>query len=213
MFERWLIAKGNVFAPSWDTIIGIVGKLREEKWLVGGGRAFTTVEKGDTSSEPVPATMDRAWLDDESREELRMVWTVGERSPLAGPAKTIELQRAPDFVYPTRKNIGALPTTCRCKEDLSFEWDEEELSPTFERSTGIYTECEACSRTFDPAKGMAKIMDPLTKNVEEVAGGAAYRFAVKVESDDVAPFARDLVALLEKEFGRTFYEVGAKSIA
>lgn len=212
-YERWLIARGNVLAPSWEALINLVTKLREEKWLVGKGKAFTTVEVGEKNEEPVPETLDRAWLDDESREELRMVWSCkGARSPLAeGDALTIEIQRAPDFVYPTRKEIGPLPTECRCKEDLSFEWDEDELDPTFLRSTGIYTECEACSRTFDPAKGTATLTDPVTKKKDDVPGGAAYRFALKIESETGSTFSADLLAFMTKEFGRDFYEVGATS--
>lgn len=210
MYERWLIARGNVFAPNWETLIAFVKKMREEKWLVGKGTAITTVEKGDDNSEPVPETIERPWVDDEAREELRMVWKVADKSPLAGKAKTIEIQRAPDFVYPLRKGIGALPTECRCKEDLSFEWDEDELTPTFEKSQGIYTECEDCSRTFDPAKGMASLTDPVSGKTEDVPGGAAYRFAIKVESDEGAAFAPEFVQFMEKEFGRSFYEVGAK---
>ncbi len=33
-YERWLIAKGNVFCPSAEAIVKLVAKLREEKWLV-----------------------------------------------------------------------------------------------------------------------------------------------------------------------------------
>jgi hypothetical protein len=210
VFERWLIAKGNVFAPNWETLINLVSKLKEEKWLVGKGTAYLTVEKGDENTEPVPDAIDRAWLDDESREELRMVWKVADKSPLAGPASTIEIQRAPDFVYPLRKGIGALPTECKCSEDLSFEWDEDELTPTFEKSQGIYTECEECSRTFDPAKGTARLTDPVTKRSDDVPGGAAYRFAIKVTSDEPAIFGADFLAFMTKEFNRAFYEVGAQ---
>lgn len=210
MFERWLIAKGNVFAPNWETLIGLVTKLEEAGWLVGRGTAYLTVEKGEKNTEPVPETIDRAWLDDETREELRMVWKVApEKSPLAGASSTIEIQRAPDFVYPLRKGIGALPTECKCGEDLSFEWDEDELTPTFEKSQGIYTECEECSRTFDPAKGTAKLTDPVTKKSDEVPGGAAYRFAIKVTSEAPAIFGADFLAFMQKEFNRAFYEVGA----
>lgn len=210
MFERWLIAKGNVFAPNWETLIHLVSKLKEEGWLVGGGTAHLTVERGEPSTEPIPDSIERAWLDDEAREELRMVWGVGEKSPLTGSASAIEVQRAPDFVYPIRKGIGMVPTECRCGEDLSFEWDEDELTPTFEGSQGIYTECEECSRTFDPAKGMAKLTDPVTKQSEEVPGGAAYRFAIKVTSDEPTAFGPDFLAFMAKEFNRTFYEVGAQ---
>ena len=51
---------------------------------------------------------------------------------------------------------------------------------------------------------------------EIVPGGVAYRFALKVDcgksfvADAKLTFAKDLVALFEEEFGRTFYEVGAK---
>lgn len=210
MYERWLIAKGNVFAPNWETLINLVTKLKEEKWLVGPGTAYVTVEKGEANTEPVPETIERAWLDDERREELRMVWKVADKSPLAGPAQTLEIQRAPDFVYPLRKGIGALPTECRCGEDLSFEWDEDELSPTFEKSQGIYTECEDCSRTFDPAKGTAKLTDPVTRKTEEVPGGAAYRFAIKATSGEATAFGAELLAFMTKLYSREFYEVGAQ---
>ena len=33
-YERWLIAKGNVFSPSADAIVKLVAKLRAERWLV-----------------------------------------------------------------------------------------------------------------------------------------------------------------------------------
>ena len=38
-YERWLIARGNVLAPSWEALISLVTKMREEKWLVGKGKA------------------------------------------------------------------------------------------------------------------------------------------------------------------------------
>jgi hypothetical protein len=208
--ERWLIAKGNSFAPSWDTLIALVTKMKEEGWLVGPGRAFTTVEKGSKNEEAVPDTIDRPWLDDESREELRMVWKAASgKSPLTAAAQTIEIQRAPDFVYPVRKGIGTLDTECRCSEDLSFEWDEEELTPAFTESTGIYTECEECSRTYDPAKVTAKIVDPVTGQKDEINGGASYRFALKATSAEPATFNPELRAFMEKEFNRSFYEIGA----
>ncbi len=109
-----------------------------------------------------------------------------------------------------------MPTICNCKEDLSFEWDEEELVPTFAKATGIFAECEECSRTFEPSKGSALITNPFdASRSEEVRGGAAYRFALVVDcgesfvKDAQLAFVPDLVALLESEFGRSFYEFGA----
>ena len=91
------------------------------------------------------------------------------------------------------------------------------MVPAFERSVGIFAECEECSRTFDPAKELATITNPFDEDDEEdFQGGAAYRFALKVDcgrsfvENAKLTFAKKLVTLFEEEFGRTSYEVAAK---
>ena len=46
-YERWLIARGNVFSPSADAIVKLVTKLRAAKWIVDqyGRPGFTEVSK------------------------------------------------------------------------------------------------------------------------------------------------------------------------
>lgn len=253
-YERWLIARGNVFAPSSVAVAKLVTKLREEGFLVTpgspdvarlelrgpreelaratGGYAVHSVPntfgkdaaaKVRASTEALPVTLDKEWLDDEGREELRLVWPVriSGTSPVKYPLSmtpdgavdvTLELHRAPDFVVPTADNIGDLDCTCNCKEDLAFEWDPDDVVAAFDQSTGIFTECEECSRTFDPSKRLATIENPLDDSEDELPGGAAYQFALKVSTPHVptdprVTLAPELVALLEKEFGRSFYQV------
>jgi hypothetical protein len=255
-YERWLVARGNVFQPSAATVAKLIEKLRAEKWIVdptsqdlaklrfrgkreerakaSGGYAVKTVENtfGDdlaaklaASTESQPAAITAEWLDHADREELRLVWPVDADDPL--PVKypvsrkpdgnvswALEIHRAPEYVYPIVATIGPIPTECRCSEDLSFEWDEDEVVCAFESSTGIYAECEECSRTFDPSKGSATIKNPFDGTKDSVPGGGAYRFALKVDCGDCfvedpgLTFAPELVALVEKEFGRSFYEFG-----
>lgn len=236
VYERWLIAKGNVFLPSAASVAKLIEKLAEEGWVpASGGHAVKTVENtfGDdsaakraASTEPLPKVVSAEWLADDEREEIRLVWPVAadaksppkyplSRRPDGGVSWKLEVHRAPEYVVPVASGIGALPTTCRCSEDLSFEWDEDEVVAAFERSTGIFAECDECSRTFDPSKGNATIENPFDGTNESVPGGAAYRFALKVDcgacyaDDPTLAFDRELVALVEKEFGRAFYEVGA----
>lgn len=257
-YERWVIAKGNVFAPSSIAVAKLVQKLREEKWILApdavelaslelagireerakktGAYAVRTIENtgGDddaakvrASTEPLPATVDKEWLDDEKREELRMVWPVRTKgaSPLKYPLSitpsggvdyTLEIHRAAEFVVPTADNLGALDCTCNCKEDLAFEWDPDEVVPAFANASGIFTECEECSRTFDPSKRTARVKDPISGAESELPGGAAYQFAVVIttkhvptRADGAVTVAPELLALLEKEFGRSFYQVAA----
>jgi hypothetical protein len=228
-YERWLIAKGCVFQPSAAALVKLVERLRADGWIgKTGGVAVRTVDAAEgghgPGTEPLPATLSAAWLDDPSRDELRLVWPVegaaSLRYPLTrkpdGPsAYSIELHRASDYVYPTAETIGPLPTSCACGEDLAFGWDLDEVVPAFGASTGIFAECEACSRTFDPAKGTAEITNPLDGTTSTVRGGAAYRFALKVDcgkcfvEDAALAFAPELVALLEEEFGREFLQIGA----
>ena len=256
-YERWLIARGNVFSPSAASVVKLIAKLREGGFIVDpspaslaklkfsglreehakatGGYAVKTIPNtfGDdvrakvaASTEPQPATLTPEWLDDPSREELRLVWPVaGEAPPVRYPLSmvpehaswSLEIHRAPDYVVPIADNIDPLDTTCRCGEELEFEWDLEELVPAFGAASGIFAECEDCSRTFDPAKRTATNRDPFGGAEREVDGGAAYRFALKVACgksftrDSKLAFAPELVALVEKECGREFYEVGAVS--
>lgn len=217
-YERWLIARGNVFAPSSAAVAKLVQKLRDERWIAGGGAAVTSGGPGKPAPRTaLPAQLEPAWLDDEGREDLRLVWSgEGARWPLSsGEAGgwTFEIHRASDFVTPAREGIGELDCTCRCGEDLTYEWDPEEVVPPFVEATGIFTECEECSRTFDPSKVLAEIENPLDGTKDEVPGGAAYRFALVVTTpeppkDAKVVFAPELVALVEKEFGRVFYQVG-----
>jgi hypothetical protein len=200
-----------------------------------GGYAVHTVDNdfGDdraakvaASTEPQPRAMTATWLEHPAREELRLVWPVeaDEPSPLkyplsrrpGGPVSyALEMHRAPEYVYPVSESIASVPTVCACGEDLAFQWDEDEVVPPFGASTGIFAECEACSRTFDPAKGVARITNPFDGTEAQIRGGAAYRFALKVDcgkcfvEDPQLAFAPELVALVEDEFGRAFFELGA----
>lgn len=260
-YQRWLIARGNVFLPSAAAVAKLVEELRAAHFIIDpasasdlaklrfetspagarakqtGGYAVKTIENtfdGDESAaltasiESLPAVVSAEWLDDPDREEIRLVWPVdapradvpvqyplsiqpeGDRSRWA-----LEVHRAPEYVIPTASTIGALPTACRCGEELDFEWDEEEVVPAFHPATGVFAECDECSRTFDPSKGTSKITNPFDGSKEDVAGGAAYRFAIKIDCSDAyvkdpkLSFNPALVAIVEKVFGRQFYEVGA----
>jgi hypothetical protein len=225
--EQWIVDPASPDLAKFR----FVGK-RNERAQKTGGYAVKTVEntfgndlaaKLVASTERMPALLTTTFLDDSEREELRLVWPVAGADPL--PLKyplsrkpdgevsyAIEVHRALEYVYPISETIGPVPSVCRCGEDLSFEWDDEELVPAFGASTGIFAECEACSRTFEPSKGTAEITDPFDGTKKDVAGGAAYRFALKVDCGKCfvpgATFASELVALVESEFGREFYEVG-----
>lgn len=256
-YERWLIAKGNFFSPSAESVAKLVERLRKENWIVDpaspefaklrfkgrrdehakatGGYAVTTVEntfgndisaKIAASTEPIPKLLDAEWLKDPSREEIRLVWPIDSEGPLPIQypltrkpnddvvSYAIELHRCGEYVYPNAEGIDELATECRCGEDLSFTWDDEELVPTFTPASGIFPECDACSRTFDPSKESALITNPFDGTSKEIPGGAAYMFALKVTcgksyaEDPALAFAPALVALVENEFGREFYQVG-----
>jgi hypothetical protein len=256
-YERWLIAKGNFFSPSAESVAKLVARLRKENWIVdpaspdlarlrfhgkrnehakgSGGYAVTTVENTfgadvaaqiAASTEPLPKTFDADWLKDPAREEIRLVWPVDASGPLPvqypltrkpdgdSLSYALELHRCGEYVYPIAEGIDELETVCRCGEDLSFEWDADELVPAFFPSGGIFPECEACSRTFEPAKERALITNPFDGTSKEVVGGAAYMFALKISCgkcfvrDTSLAFAPALAALVQDEFGREFYEVG-----
>jgi hypothetical protein len=229
--ERWIIDPAS---PGELAQLGFEG-LRSERARATGGYAVKTVEntfgkdvraKLAASTEPMPVALAKDWLDDADREELRLVWPVAGPDPLpvryplshkpeGVSSYALEVHRAPEYVYPSAENLDAIPTACACGEDLAFEWDEEELVPTFANSTGIFAECEECSRTFDPTKGTALLRNPFDESGDEIRGGAAYRFALKVDcgksfvADPRLAFAPELVALVEKQFGRSFHEFGA----
>ncbi|MGD0526474.1 MAG: hypothetical protein ABSE49_15105 [Polyangiaceae bacterium] len=233
-YQRYLIAKGNAFSPSAVAVAKLVERLRKDKWIPAGGKAVTTVENtfGDdaraklaASTAPLPPALTAEWLEDPDREELRMVWPVDAasasslkypltRRPEGGAAYGLELHRAHDYVYPSGATIEAIPTTCVCGEDLGFHWDEDEVVPAFGTASGIFAECEACSRTFDPTKGAAVLTNPFDGTKTTARGGAAYRFALEVDcggsfvADPGLAFAPELVALVEDEFGREFFQVG-----
>ena len=238
-YTRWLVAKGNIFSPAAASVAKLVERLKKEHWIAeAGGYAVKTVENtfgADAAAgraagrEPQPTALTAAWLEGGDREELRLVWPVensaqDDSSPLKYPLSlrpegrvsySLEVHRADEYVYPSAATLPRVATVCNCKEDLSFEWDEDELVPAFGSATGIFAECEECSRTFDPSKGSAVLVNPFDASTEEVRGGAAYRFALVVASgesfvaDPKLAFAPDLVALVENEFGREFYEFGA----
>jgi hypothetical protein len=260
-YERWLIARGNVFSPGADAIVKLVAKLRAERWVVDpaspdlaklefrglreqrgqktGAFAVRRIEntfgagrdgllaKIAASTESVPAALDAEWLNEPSREDLNLVWSVSSAAPLLkypltrrpdGPVSyRFEVHRAADFVYPISDNIDPLPCECRCGNDLSFDWDPAEVENPFGATSGIWTACGECSRTFDPSKEVASVANPFDGSAEDVTGGCAYRFAIKISCgesfvrDAKLAFSPELVALVEKEFGRAFYEVGSVS--
>ena len=97
----------------------------------------------------MPKDVTSEWLDDPDREEVRLVWPVAggagaKRYPLTvkpeGDAPyAFEIHRAGEYVVPITKSIAPLPTVCNCKEDISFEWDPEEVVPAFPRATGFFS--------------------------------------------------------------------------
>jgi hypothetical protein len=260
-YERWLIARGNVFSPGAEAIVKLVAQLRNEKWIVDPGSADLAkfelrgpreqrgqktgayavrridntfgagrdalLAKIAASTEGVPAALDTAWLNDPAREDLNLVWSVSTATPflrypltrrLDGPVSyRLEIHRAADFVYPISETIEPLSCECRCGNDVSFDWDPDEIENPFGATSGIWTACGECSRTFDPSKEVASVGNPFDGSKQEVSGGCAYRFAIKVDCgerfvrDPKLAFAPELVALVEKVFGRDFYEVGALS--
>jgi hypothetical protein len=206
-----------------------------------GGFAVHTVDNefGDDArarvlagKESLPRDLTTDWLDDPDREELRLVWPVDRLgsapSPLLYPLTLVppssdqgeppryalELHLCHDYVYPVAKGIGTIPTECSCGEELSFEWDPDELVPAFDDAGGIFWSCEACCHTFEAPGATATLVRPFDGASEVVRGGAAYRFALKftsasyVENASLA-FAPALVTLVENEFGRDFFQFGA----
>ena len=111
--------------------------------------------------------------------------------------------------------LAPVTDTAPCGDDLEYDWDEDELLNQFGAVTGIYAECDACSRTFDTSKGSAEVTNRFAETTSEVAGGAAYRFALKVDcgkhvkADPKLSFVPELKKILETEFGRDFYEIGS----
>jgi hypothetical protein len=203
-----------------------------------GGLAIRTIENtfGDDSRkksmarvEAQPWGLSSEWLDAPEREELRLVWPVDvddsgvlfyplSMAPDAGGRAryALEIHLSSDYVYPVADDIGPIPTECPCGEELSFEWDDEEVVPAFESSSGIFTTCEACCRTFDPGAGTATLTRPFDRLESKVRGGAAYRFALQFKSDVFVEnaslaFHRELVRAVEDEFGRDFFEFGSLS--
>lgn len=209
--------------------------VRAERARATGGYAIKSVEnvfgtdvraKLAASTESTPVALTKDWLDDADREELRLVWPVScvRPSPVRYPLSlepegevsyTLEIHRALEYVYPIGEKLDPIETVCNCGEDLAFEWDAEELVPAFADSTGIFAECEECSRTFDPTKATARLGNAFDDSGEEIRGGAAYRFAIKVDcgqsfvADPRLAFAPALVELIEKQCGRSFHEFGA----
>lgn len=233
-YARWLVARGNSFSPKAAAVAKFVDKLRSEGFVSGAGHAIRTVENtfganaaaraaGQREAQPEPLTAE--WLDDPDREEIRLVWpmSAGVKYPLTRAPDPVsfalEVHRAPEFVYPVSETIGRVDSECPCGEDLWFDWDEDEVVPAFAASGGMWAECEDCSRTFDPAQQIVEIVNPFDGRPEEVTGGAAYRFAIKVDcgsafvADPKLAFLPELVQLVEKEFGRSFHEFGTKYVA
>jgi hypothetical protein len=203
-YRRWLTAKGNVFCPSGAAIAQLAERLRKEGWIADGGTK-------------TPTPLDGAWIDNPVRSDLVLGWPAA-RALLAAthgapPVDVVlELHRGEDFVYPSANGIGRIETECDCGEDLAFEWDADEVTPPFGAAMGIFTECSECSRTFDPARSEAEILDPATGRTTSVRGGAAYRFALVVKASlpdgPVPAMSAELVATCAAEFNRSFYELG-----
>ncbi|MBX3189618.1 MAG: hypothetical protein KF819_21510 [Labilithrix sp.] len=223
-YERWLVAKGKMFAPGSEAVAKLVAKLIKDQWIApeSRGHAVKTVAAGEDGKEELPGEITAAWLDASDREEVRLVWpgVPAMKYPLSiAPdgerSFALEIHRCAEYVYPTSKHVGALPTECACGEDLEFEWDEDELAPAFARASGIFAECEECSRTFDPFKGTATLTNPFDGSTEERAGGGAYLFGLKIACESFArdprlAFAKELAALVEEHFGRAFCEYGTE---
>jgi hypothetical protein len=230
--EHWIVdpASDAFRRLSWSDapLAAKTGAFATHSYDVEGG---SPSEHPQAGKEALPADVSGEWIKDPDRTDLVLSWPVrpgagwewgaaSVRYPLtrleASGSHVFSLQRGEDFIYPTSKCIDPVATECACGEDLAFEWDADEIASPFGDATGIFTECSDCSRTFDPSRHEAVVRDPLTGEAARVRGGAAHRFALVVDCGAVFPksaplptFHPDLKALLEAEFGRDFYEVGA----
>ena len=236
--DRWIVDASTLASCRFEGPLQAVAAAT-------GGLARKTVDKAfgegararvGAGAEPQPWDLSADWLDDPEREDLALVWPVHRKRaasvdhPLAYPLSilpkpnecgecapyVLELHRSSDYVYPEADDIGELETECPCGEDLAFAWDEDELVPAFARSTGIYASCVECARTFEPAKKTATLIRPFDGARSTVAGGAAYRFALKIESETFVAhpalaFAEALVSLVEDHFGRDFVQFASVS--
>lgn len=184
--------------------------------------------------EALPLALTGAWIDAPTRSDLvlrfplhadaALTWGAASvRYPLTRSSDSpkplscdIEIHRAEDFVYPISEQIDPIDAECACGEDLEFEWDDDEFHSPFGATTGIFAECSDCSKTFDPSGVEAVVRDPYSGKSRSVRGGAAYRFALVVhcgkcfpEGGPMPEFDAELKTLVEAEFGREFYEIGA----
>ena len=234
-YERWLLAKGAVFSPSAAAVATLVEKLRKERWIpeaAGARRAHRGQRLRQRRREEARGEHRGAA---EGPHRARG-WTIPRARSCAscGPSRATR-REVPAHAAPGRRGLPtpssstARPSTCtRSSETIESAADDVRRAARTSASSGtrtrscprsaprggIFAECEACSRTFDPGKRAAAITNPFDGESEQVMGGAAYRFALKVDcgkcfvGDAALAFQRELVALVEGEFGRDFFEVG-----
>ncbi len=132
---------------------------------------------------------------------------------------TLELHFADDFVYETSEQIDPFrdsDVTC-CDRRLDYWVPNDEEGPSM-FAQRIRRTCPSCGREFRPQHHLANHRHPLTgerRERRERLGGATYRFAVFVDCGKCFPYPvkrflmnRDLVAIVERTLGRTFYEIG-----
>ena len=217
-------ASRGVVDPAADT--------RADEALEGPGCVLSRAD-GDRRAWPSPfEAEDLAQL---GETDLRLTWDVerlggsGLIYPMAelpdedgaGPEEAyyaLEIHLADDFVYETSETIDPFWDVACCGEALDDGQAEGQagLPPLFGPS--IRRTCPRCGRAFRPQDHVAIVRDGRTGKTAERPGGATYRFAVSVDCGKCFPRSgaavamnRDLVAIVERTLGRSFYEVGTFS--
>ena len=189
-YERYLIAKGAAFSPSAAAVATLVEKLRKDKWLPDApGHAVRTVDndfgsdvakKRAASTEAQAKVITAAWLERSlARGAAPRVAGRGRRREVSAddaPAGPGHLRnRAPPLRrvrLPAGRNDRSFADDVRMRRRPRLPVGLRRGVPAFGTSGGIFAECEACSRTFDPGKRAAAITNPFDR-YEEAESSAA----------------------------------------
>lgn len=184
-FKALLIPRDNTFRPSIAHIADVIGAWSSRGYVsLTQDCNFESPEGVRQIAQPTGvealAMMQAAefilsWEAESRPPRYPMAWVPSFDSS-AEPYWTLKLHLSEDFIEETSEQNDPLDATCVCGEDLYYSLDNDIFY-----SGRIRRVCPACGARFVPQDQSAFTRHPLTREVSELPGGTAHRFAIKVD--------------------------------
>lgn len=230
-FKSLLIPRDNTFRPSIGQAVDLIAAWTDGGYVLPNASCEIRSQDGLASEIQPLAVSSLAhmqakdfFLDWEIQGEaaVRLLYPLSQRPEFDDEDISpddiywnLRLHFSEDFVEETSEQVGPLDASCVCGENLYYD-----LEGDIFYSGRIKRLCPQCTDIFRPQDQAVTTVHPFTGEHGELVGGAAYRFAIKINcnrcwspletedgEEEVPRFSDAFVALCSQTLQAPIYEV------